>query len=103
MIGFISTSVTRSLNYTYYNTVADLHIFPFNVAYALGFSVFTSRLLAKYFNTETFSVILGPLIVLRHGPPQKTRVACWIEIYWSVNSTERGANDIENTSPSTVA
>jgi hypothetical protein len=53
MIGFISTSITSSLNHTCYNTIADLHNFQSTVAHALGFSVFTSSLLATYLNTET--------------------------------------------------
>jgi hypothetical protein len=53
MIGFISTSVTISLNYNQYSAIADLHNFQFTVAHALGFSAFTSRLLATDLNTET--------------------------------------------------
>jgi hypothetical protein len=53
MIGFISASVTISLNYNQYSAVADLHTFQFTVAHALEFSVFTSRLLATDLNTET--------------------------------------------------
>jgi hypothetical protein len=53
MIGFIGTSVTSSLNHTYYSAIADLHTFQFTVAHALGFSVFTSHLLATDLNTET--------------------------------------------------
>jgi hypothetical protein len=45
MIGFIGTSVTISLNYNQYNTIADLHTFQFTVTHALGYSLFTSRLL----------------------------------------------------------
>jgi hypothetical protein len=46
MIGFISTSVTISLNYNQYNAIADLHNLQFTVTHAVGFSVFISRLLA---------------------------------------------------------
>jgi hypothetical protein len=53
MIGFISTSVTSSLNHTQYNAIADLHNLQFTVAHALGFSVSTSRLLARDLNTGT--------------------------------------------------
>jgi hypothetical protein len=54
MIGFISTSITLSLLITLkYSAIADLHNFHFTVAQALGFSVFTSRLLATDLNTET--------------------------------------------------
>jgi hypothetical protein len=52
MIGFISTSVTTSLNHTYYSAIADLHTCQFTVAHALGFSVFSSRLLAADLNKE---------------------------------------------------
>jgi hypothetical protein len=52
MIGFIRTSVTSSLNHTYYSAIPDLHTFQFTVAHALGFSVFSSRLLATDLNTE---------------------------------------------------
>jgi hypothetical protein len=46
MIEFIITSVTSSLNHTYYSAIADLHNLEFTVAHALGFSVSNSRLLA---------------------------------------------------------
>jgi hypothetical protein len=36
-----------------YSAIADLHTFQFTVAQALGFSVFTSRLLATDLSTET--------------------------------------------------
>jgi hypothetical protein len=36
-----------------YNAIADLHTFQSTVAHALGFPVFTSRLLATDLNTET--------------------------------------------------
>jgi hypothetical protein len=54
-IGFIGTSVTVSLNYNQFRAIANLHTFQFMVAHALGFSVPTSRLLAKDFNTETIT------------------------------------------------
>jgi hypothetical protein len=50
MIGFISTSVIISLNYNQYSAIADLHNLQFTVAHALGFSAFTSRLLATELN-----------------------------------------------------
>jgi hypothetical protein len=57
MIGFIGTSVTRSLlitlKYRQYSAIADLHNLQFTVTDALGFSVFTSRLIATDPNTET--------------------------------------------------
>jgi hypothetical protein len=36
-----------------YSAIADLHTFQFTVAHALGFSIFTDRLLATDLNTET--------------------------------------------------
>jgi redox-regulated HSP33 family molecular chaperone len=45
MIGFIGTSVTTSLDHTYYSAIADLHNLQFTVTHALGFSVVTTRLL----------------------------------------------------------
>jgi hypothetical protein len=53
MIGFICTSVTSSLNHTYYSAVANLHNFQFAITYALGLSVFSSRLLAMDLSTES--------------------------------------------------
>jgi hypothetical protein len=52
MIGFISSLVRISLNYNQYNAIADLHTFQFTVAHTLGFSVFTSHVLATGLNTE---------------------------------------------------
>jgi hypothetical protein len=49
----ISSSVTSSLNYNQYSAIAYLHTFQFIVVHALGFSVSTSRLLARDLNTET--------------------------------------------------
>jgi hypothetical protein len=63
MIGFISTSVTHTLlitlKYRQYSAIADLHTFKLTVAYALGFPVFTSRLLATDLNTQTVKVSLN--------------------------------------------
>jgi hypothetical protein len=53
MIGYIGTSITISLNYNQYSTNFDLHNLQFTVTQALGFSVFTSRLLAMDLNTQT--------------------------------------------------
>jgi hypothetical protein len=55
MIGFISTSVTSSLNYHYYSAMADSHTLQPTVAHALVSSVSTSRLLATDLNTEISS------------------------------------------------
>jgi hypothetical protein len=38
-----------------YSAIADFHTFQFTVAHALGFPVFTSRLLATDLNTETIT------------------------------------------------
>jgi hypothetical protein len=67
VIRFISTSVNNSLNYSQYSDIADLNTLQFNVAHALGSSVFTSRLLGTDFNTETItskhSEVLLPFLV----------------------------------------
>jgi hypothetical protein len=44
--------------YRQYSAIADLHTLHFTVAHALGFPVFTSRLLATDLNTETITVSL---------------------------------------------
>jgi hypothetical protein len=69
MIGFISTLVTTSLNYSQYRNNADLHTVHFNVAHAQGFPVLTSRLLVTDLNTETsiskhYEVLLPFLVQL---------------------------------------
>jgi hypothetical protein len=47
MIGFINTLYIHTVrNYRKYSAIADLHTFRFTVAHALGFLVFTSRILA---------------------------------------------------------
>jgi hypothetical protein len=57
MFGLIGTFVTHALlitlKYLQYSAIADLLIFQFTAAHALGFSVFTNSLLATNFNTET--------------------------------------------------
>jgi hypothetical protein len=56
--GFIDTLYTplgTTGNYEYI-TIADLHTLPFTVTYALGFSVFTSRILATDFITVSLSL-----------------------------------------------
>jgi hypothetical protein len=61
MLGFISATVTISLNYNQYSDIADLHTFQFTVAQTLRFSVSSSRLLATdlsnayAFTTSTLS------------------------------------------------
>jgi hypothetical protein len=44
---------THSLNYNQYSAIAELHNFRFTATHALGFSVFTSRILATDLNTGT--------------------------------------------------
>jgi hypothetical protein len=56
MIGFIDTlysalGITRS-----YRAIADLHTLQFTVTHALGFSVFTSLILATDFITVSLSL-----------------------------------------------
>jgi hypothetical protein len=46
-------TLSLSPNYTYYSSISDLHNLQYTVTHALGFSVFTSRLLATDLNTET--------------------------------------------------
>jgi hypothetical protein len=83
MIGFISTLVTISLNHKQHSAIADLHTLVFTVAHALGFSVFTSRLLATDLNTETVTLnhfvllalvrseLTALVIYTRSGPQRK--------------------------------
>jgi hypothetical protein len=46
MIGFIDTLFTQLENAGNYSAIAIQHTFQFTVTHALGFSVFTSRILA---------------------------------------------------------
>jgi hypothetical protein len=79
MMGFISTLVTTSPNHIYYrqySAIADLHTYQFTAAHALGFSVFTSYLLATDINTETRTIslshtpqILQKIKVFKSHPP----------------------------------
>jgi hypothetical protein len=55
MIGFTDISFTVSLNYNQYVPTPYLHTFQFTVTHALGFSVFTSRLLEMDLLTETIT------------------------------------------------
>jgi hypothetical protein len=45
MIGFISLYTFTVQDYRQHSAIADLHTFQFTVTHALGFSVFTSRIL----------------------------------------------------------
>jgi hypothetical protein len=49
-----------------YSAIADLHTFQFTVAHALGFPVFTIRLLATDLNTETVTVSLRYTLQVLH-------------------------------------
>jgi hypothetical protein len=53
MIGFIGTSAISSLNHTQLYRYRYSTHFQFTVAHALGFFVFTSRVLVTDLNTET--------------------------------------------------
>jgi hypothetical protein len=61
MIGFINSLVTHSFNYTQihwqYSAIADIHVFQFTIAHALGFSVSISRLLATDLHTKTVTSV----------------------------------------------
>jgi hypothetical protein len=67
MIGFIGIFVTNSLNHTYYSTITDLHNILFTVARALGFSVFSSYLLATDLNTGTVPVSMKNTLQILHA------------------------------------
>jgi hypothetical protein len=49
-----------------YSAIADLHTLQFTAAHALGFSAFTSRLLATDPNTETIRVSLDYTLQVLH-------------------------------------
>jgi hypothetical protein len=51
MIGFIDTLFTHLRTADNYSGLADLHTLQFTVTYALGFSVFTSLILAAVCNS----------------------------------------------------
>jgi hypothetical protein len=55
MIGFIDTKPGTTGNYS---AITDLHTSQFIVTHTLGFSVFTSRILATDFNTVIMPVLL---------------------------------------------
>jgi hypothetical protein len=52
-------SLLITIKYRQYSATADLYTFQFTVAHALGFPIFTSRLLATDLNTETITVSLN--------------------------------------------
>jgi hypothetical protein len=57
MIWFIAL-IHSTRDYRWYNVIADLHTLQFAVAHALGFSVFTIRILATDFSTVIIVVSL---------------------------------------------
>jgi hypothetical protein len=69
-------------------------------------SLRTCSILLLVLSTQTswtaFSVILEPLIILRHGPHRKHMSRVWLRDHWSVASTGRGANVIENSASSII-
>jgi hypothetical protein len=72
MIGFIDTLFTQLETTRNYSDVADLHSFEFTVTHALGFSVFTSRILATDWSqshSNFKSHMKFPLHSLRHFFP----------------------------------
>jgi hypothetical protein len=63
MIGFIATYTFTTRDYRHYSSIAVLHTFQFTVTHALGFSVFTSRILATDISLSlqtTHEVFLSP-------------------------------------------
>jgi hypothetical protein len=58
MIGFIDTLCTHIELQEITGTIADLHTSQFTVTHALGFTVFTSRILATDFKTVVVPVSL---------------------------------------------
>jgi hypothetical protein len=49
------------------------------------------------------SVILGPLIIFRHGPHRKHVSRVRLRVHWPITSAGRGADHIENTFSPVVA
>jgi hypothetical protein len=73
MIGFIAPYTSTTRDYRQYSAIADLHTSQFTVVHVLGFSVFTSRILATdlqqshyHFksHTKSFSHSLVPFLPL---------------------------------------
>jgi hypothetical protein len=62
MIGFIDIVYIQYGTTRNYSAIADLHTLQFAVAHTLGFSVFTSRILA----TEFYTVVIPVSISLLH-------------------------------------
>jgi hypothetical protein len=66
MIGFIGSSVTSSLNHTQLQCYHCSTHFQFTIAHALGFSIFTSSLLAMDLNTENSTSNCYEVFLLFH-------------------------------------
>jgi hypothetical protein len=58
MIGFIDTLYTPLGTTGNYSAIADLNTLQFTVTHALGFSIFTNRILATDYNTVIIPVSL---------------------------------------------
>jgi hypothetical protein len=56
MIGFNAPDRFTTRDYRQYSAITDLHTLQFTVAHALGFSVFSSRILATDFTTVSLSL-----------------------------------------------
>jgi hypothetical protein len=56
MVGFINLLYTQLRTTSNYSVTADLHTLQFTVIHTLGFSVFTSRILATDLNTVSLSL-----------------------------------------------
>jgi hypothetical protein len=66
MIGFIDTLFTQLGTTGNYGAIADLHTLQFTVTYALGFSVFTSLILAMDSITVSLSLQVTHEVFLSH-------------------------------------
>jgi hypothetical protein len=105
MIGFIGTLYTVLTATDNYSANADLHILEFTVTHALGFSVFTSRILATDFITLstslqiTHEVFLAPpnffLVIILQLPNQFNSPAPKL-ISW-----QAGVSKLDSTQPKT--
>jgi hypothetical protein len=68
MIGFIAPDIFTQFGITgNYSAVAILHTFRFTVAHALGFSDFTSHILAADFHTHSMAFQITPEVFF--APP----------------------------------
>jgi hypothetical protein len=65
MFGFIAL-IHSTRNYKKYSAIAVLHTLQFTVTHALGFSVFTSRILATDLSTVIIKVSLNYILQIPH-------------------------------------